>query len=147
MLIFCKANRMLTESMHVVMSRHPSLDDFKYINDVSSVLVEKQEPIYQELIRIEHLISTPPTDPMNDVDENKENRPPLVPIKYPTSRIPILTSTINNRNVNTSKITPKDKKTEELKKNPMIKPNLTGNIRLLFSFQGQSIFMVHLSRK
>ena len=55
------ANRVLNESMQVVISRHPSLHDLKYINDVSSVLVvppiliqDKEEPIYQELIPIDH---------------------------------------------------------------------------------------------
>lgn len=128
------ANRILTESMHVVISRHPSLEDLKYINDVSSVLVEqplyeqdKVEPIYQELIRIDHLLSTPPIDHMNDIDENKENRPPLMPIKCHTSRIPVWTPSPNMQNTNKSKMTNKTKINEEIKKNSTItKPCIAG---------------------
>ncbi|CAF1991361.1 unnamed protein product [Rotaria magnacalcarata] len=113
LLIFTNPNRILTESMHVVVSRHPSLQDFKYINDVSSVLVEssdKPEPIYQELIRIDHLISTPPTDHINDIDENKENRPPLMPIKCSKSRIPIRTPSTSKTNMNTPELVASTKK-------------------------------------
>ncbi|CAF3585561.1 unnamed protein product [Rotaria sordida] len=128
LLIFTNPNRILTESMQVVISRHPSLQDFKYVNDISSVLIEqqyKEEPIYQELIQIDHLISTPPIDHMNDIDENKENRPPLMPIKYHISRIPVWTPSNNNKNMNTPKILSKSKKNDETKKKPIIKPCLT----------------------
>jgi hypothetical protein len=109
--------------MQVVISRHPSLQDLKYINDVSSVLTvppifiqDKEEPIYQELIQIEHSISTPPFDYADDPDENKENRPPLMPIKCQTSRIPVWTS---NKNMNMSGTTGGSKKKPT-------KPCLTG---------------------
>ncbi|CAF3399017.1 unnamed protein product [Rotaria sp. Silwood1] len=128
LLIFTNPNRILTESMQVVISRHPSLQDFKYVNDISSVLIEpqdKEEPIYQELIQIDQLISTPPIDHMNDVDENKENRPPLMPIKYQISRIPVWTpSSNNNKNIHIPKVPSKNKKNEEIKKKPTIKPCL-----------------------
>ena len=124
---FFLANRLLSESMHVVISRHPSLQDLKYINDVSSRLgdsslfvKEKEEPIYQKLIRIERLVTTPPTDHINDVDENKENRPPLMPIKCPVSRIPIWIPS------STSKI----KKHEDIKKKATTKPCLAGKLSL-----------------
>jgi hypothetical protein len=109
--------------MQVVISRHSSLNDFKYINDISNVLVipplliqDEEEPIYQELIRIDHSISTPPIDYMNDSDENKENRPPLMPIKYQLSRIPVWTPSPDNKNINTPRTTGKSKKHEEVKK-------------------------------
>ncbi|CAF4316225.1 unnamed protein product [Rotaria sp. Silwood2] len=127
LLIFTNPNRILTESMQVVISRHPSLQDFKYVNDISSVLIEpqdKEEPIYQELIQIDHLISTPPIDHMNDVDENKENRPPLMPIKCQVSRIPVWTPP-NNKNINTPKISSKSKKNEEIKRKTTTKHSLT----------------------
>ncbi|CAF1233350.1 unnamed protein product [Adineta steineri] len=122
LLIFTNPCRILSESMHVVISRHPSLQDLKYINDVSSLLVDpqfvqnKDEPIYQELIRLDHLIATPPSDHINDIDENKENRPPLMPIKCSTSRIPIWTPSPNNKTTDTSNITEKIKKNQESKK-------------------------------
>ena len=99
--------------MQVVISRHPSLHDLKYINDVSSVLTvptvlvqDKEEPIYQELIQIEQSI-LPPLDYTDDPDENKENRPPLMPIKCQPSRIPVWTS---NKNMNISGTTCTNKK-------------------------------------
>ncbi|CAF1364109.1 unnamed protein product [Adineta steineri] len=122
LLIFTNPCRILSESMHVVISRHPSLQDLKYINDVSSLLVDpqfvqnKDEPIYQELIRLDHLIATPPSDHINDIDENKENRPPLMPIKCSTSRIPIWTPSPNNKTADTSNIAEKIKKNQESKK-------------------------------
>ncbi|UJR28161.1 hypothetical protein I4U23_009415 [Adineta vaga] len=132
LLVFTNPNRMLSESMHVVVSRHPSLQDLKYINDVSSLLIgpplfiqEKEEPIYQELIRVEHLITTPPIDYMNDVDENKENRPPLMPIKCPVSRIPIWTPSPTNKINETPNTTSKNKKYEEIRKKMSTKPCIT----------------------
>ncbi|CAF0903088.1 unnamed protein product [Adineta ricciae] len=121
LLIFTNPNRLLSESMRVVASRHPSLQDLKYINDVSSrlgdsslLVKEKEEPVYQELIRIERLITPPLTDHINDVDENKENRPPLMPIKCPVSRIPVwIPSSIS-----------KTKKHEDIKKKSTTKPCL-----------------------
>jgi hypothetical protein len=120
--------------MQVVISRHPSLQELKYINDVSSILVgpplyiqDQEEPIYQELIRVDHLISTPPTDHLNDIDENKENRPPLMPIKCQVSRIPMWTPSPNNKFIDTQEITGKNKKHEEVKKKmTTTKPCLTG---------------------
>jgi len=122
--------------MQVVISRHPSLQDLKYINDVSSILVvppiliqNNEEPIYQELIQVDHSILTPPIDHWNDIDENKENRPPLMPIKCHGSRIPVWTPSPTNKNMNTPGTTCKSKKHEELKKKmttPAIKPCLTG---------------------
>ena len=119
--------------MQVVMSRHPSLHDLKYINDVSSVLIlppilldDKEEPIYQELIQVEHSILTPPMDYINDIDENKENRPPLMPMKCQASRIPVWTP---SPTVNASRTIGKSKKHGEVKKNPTAmttKPCLTG---------------------
>jgi hypothetical protein len=118
--------------MQVVISRHSSLNDFKYINDISNVLIvpplliqDEEEPIYQELIRVDHSISTPPIDHMNDVDENKENRPPLMPIKCQLSRIPVWTPSPDNKNINTSRTTGKSKKHEEVKKKTT-KPCLIG---------------------
>jgi hypothetical protein len=121
--------------MQVVISRHPSLQDLKYINDVSSVLIvppvfiqNKEEPIYQELIQIDHLISTPPIDHINDIDENKENRPPLIPIKCQSSRIPVWTPSPTNEYLNTPGITCKSNKHERVKKTTAAtpKPCLTG---------------------
>ena len=109
--------------MQVVISRHSSLNDFKYINDISNVLVvpplliqDEEEPVYHELIRVDHSMSTSPIDDMNDVDENKENRPPLMPIKCPVSRIPVWTPSPDNKNINTPRTTGKNKKQEEVKK-------------------------------
>jgi hypothetical protein len=125
--------------MQVVISRHPSLHDLKYINDISSVLVvppvliqDKEEPIYQELIQIEHSISTPPIDYDNDIDENKENRPPLMPIKCQVSRIPVWTVSATSKNMNT--------KHEDIKKKTTktIKPCLTGKY---IEFQELKIFL------
>lgn len=104
--------------MQVVISRHPSLQDLKYINDVSSVLAipsifisNKEEPIYQELIQVDHSI---------DIDENKENRPPLIPIKYQNSRIPVWTPSPTSKIINTPGTTFKNnKKHEEVKNKPM----------------------------
>jgi len=97
--------------MQVITSRHPSLQDLKYINDISSVLMDPpllinntEEHIYQELIRIDHGITKSPTDLVNDVDENKENRLPLMPIKCHLSRIPVWTPSPNNKNIKTSKL-------------------------------------------
>lgn len=105
--------------MQVVLSRHPSLHDFKYINDASSVLMASQkqdEPIYQELMPIYQIIPTPPKDYSNDVDEDKENRPPLMPIQLPKSRIPVWTPSPTTKN----------KTLEETKKKSTVKPCLTG---------------------
>jgi len=121
--------------MRVITSRHPSLQDLKYINDVSSILIDpplltynKEEHIYQELIRIDHEITKSPTDLVNDVDENKENRLPLMPIKCHLSRIPVWTPSPNNKNIKTSITTDKSKKfEEEIKKiSKTIKPSLAG---------------------
>lgn len=120
--------------MQVVISRHPSLHDLKYINDVSSVLVvpsiliqDKEEPIYQELIQNDDSISTTPIDYINDIDENKENRPPLMPIKCQVSRIPMWTPSPNNKFIDTPEIPGKNKKHEEVKKKiTTTKPCLTG---------------------
>jgi hypothetical protein len=118
--------------MQVVISRHPSLHDLKYINDVSSVLVvpsiliqDKEEPIYQELIQNDDSISTTPIDYINDIDENKENRPPLMPIKCQVSRIPVWTPSPTSKNMNTSETTCKSKKHDDMKKKTT-KPCLTG---------------------
>jgi hypothetical protein len=120
--------------MQVVISRHPSLHDLKYIHDVSSVLVippvliqDQEEPIYQELIQVDHSILTPSIDYMNDIDENKENRPPLMPIKYPRSRIPVWTPSPTNKNINPPGTTSNSKKQDEVKKRMTTsKPCLTG---------------------
>jgi hypothetical protein len=127
--------------MQVVISRHPSLEDLKYINDASSVLTvppifiqNKEEPIYQELIQVDHSIPTPPVDHMNDIDENKENRPPLMPIKCQGSRIPVWTPSPTTKNMNTPETTYKSKKHEEVKKKmttTTTKPCLTGKYIVL----------------
>ena len=119
----------MNESMQVVISRHPSLHDFKYVNDVSSVLVapsvliqDKQEPIYQELMQIEHSISTLAIDQM---DDDKENRPPLMPIECQVSRIPVWTPPPASRGVKQLETACKSKKHEEVKKKTT-KQSLTG---------------------
>lgn len=124
----------MNESMQVVISRHPSLHDFKYVNDVSSVLVappvliqDKEEPIYQELMQIEQSVSTLTIDQM---DEDKENRPPLVPIDCQASRIPVRTPSSTNRAIKQPETTCKNKKHEEMKKKT--KQSLTGMNTLNF---------------
>jgi hypothetical protein len=120
--------------MQVITSRHPSLQDLKYINDVSSILTDPplltqdtEEHIYQELIRIDHGIITPFADPVND--ENKENRPPLMPIKCYSSRIPVWTPSPNDKQMNKSTMSYNSKKLEEeiKKTSKIVKPSLTGN--------------------
>jgi hypothetical protein len=132
---FVVANRALSESMQAVISRHPSLEDLKYINDLSSVLiarpslvVDQEEHIYQELIRVRHSISTPPVDHVNDVDENKENRPPLMPIKCPVSRIPVWTPPDTSKITHTPDITSQNQKYRDgLKKmTPKTRPAVSG---------------------
>ena len=121
--------------MQAMISRHPSLEDLKYINDLSSVLVvppllvdDQEEHIYQELIRVGHSISTPPTDHVNDVDENKENRPPLMPIKCPVSRIPVWTPPDTSKAIHTPVTTgPNQTYRDRLKKmTPKTRPAVLG---------------------
>jgi hypothetical protein len=85
--------------MQAMISRHPSLENLKYINDVShvsmipSLLVnDSVEHIYHELIRINHSRRTSLESNIIDIDEDKENRPPLLPMKCHVSRIPIRTT-------------------------------------------------------
>lgn len=121
--------------MQAMISRHPSLEDLKYINDLSSVLVvppvlvdDQEEHIYQELIRVGHSISTPPTDHVDDVDENKENRPPLMPIKCPVSRIPVWTPPDTSKTIHTPAATGQNQKYRDgLKKmTPKTRPAVIG---------------------
>ena len=122
--------------MQAITSRHSSLDDFKYVNDVSSILIDSlplhkndtDEPVYQELSRIDHDIMVSSMDLMNDMDDNKENRPPLMPIRYHLpSRIPVRTPLSDRKNFNASVILNKIKKLEEVKNTAKkIKPNLEG---------------------
>lgn len=111
--------------MQVVISRHPSLHDFRYVNDVSSVLVgppilvkEKEEPIYQEVMHIEQSVSTLAIDQINEMDEDKENRPPLMPIECPVSYTPVWTPSPSSRGIKAPATTGKSKKST--------KPSLTG---------------------
>ena len=139
--------------MQVVISRHPSLEEMRYINDISSVLAipplcheEVEEHIYQELIRVNHSTEAMPAGPTGsididldvDADENKENRPPLVPIKCPTSRIPVWTPPSNQlKSTQTATMTTqRKKKPVEIgttpKMTPKAKPNLPGKSSLVF---------------
>ena len=127
--------------MQVVISRHPSLEEMRYINDISSVLVipplsreEIEEHIYQELIRVNHSANHIDID----IDENKENRPPLMPIKCPTSRIPVWTpSPTPLKPTQTLMTTQRKKNSMDIIKTPKMtpksKPNLTGKSSFSFS--------------
>lgn len=122
--------------MQVVISRHPSLHDFRYVNDVSSVLVgppilvkEKEEPIYQELMHIEQSISTLAIDQIDEMDEDKENRPPLMPIECPVSYTPVWTPSPSSRGLKPPDTTCKSKKHEEAKKKPSLAGIDTSNFK------------------
>lgn len=126
--------------MHVVISRHPSLEDMKYINDISSVLVipplcreTSEEHIYQELNRVNQSVQVTPPDLRMEIDENKENRPPLMPIKCPISRIPVWTPPNQPKGtcgLSTRAMTEQKKKPTEIltmnKMTPKSKPGLHG---------------------
>ena len=138
------ANRILSESMRVVISRHPSLQDLKYVNDVSSVLVaplllteDQQEHVYQELIRCDLGLTTPTADLSDNTDDDKENRPPSMPIRSHVSRIPVWTSSTHKRNSGVpmmATLVARDTDTKGKKPTVMAprKPNLTGECLVTF---------------
>ena len=131
--------------MRVVISRHPSLQDMKYVNDVSSVLVaplllaeDDEEHVYQELIRCDLGVTTPTAELRDSTDDDKENRPPLMPIRSHVSRIPVWTSSTHKRNAGTpmmANLTAKD--TDMKRKKPTVtatsKPSLAGKCLVIFS--------------
>ncbi|CAF3493156.1 unnamed protein product [Rotaria socialis] len=81
---FTSPHRSLSESMKVVTSRHGSVEDLKYINETSNILIDptlltndQEEHIYQELNQTNHEMTPLPT---NTVNNSASKMYPLVPI-------------------------------------------------------------------
>ncbi|CAF1605669.1 unnamed protein product [Rotaria magnacalcarata] len=70
---FTNPHCILSESMKVVTSRHGSVQDLKYINDISNILIDptlftndQEEHIYQELNQTNHEMASSPTNIVNN---------------------------------------------------------------------------------
>lgn len=133
--------------MQVVISRHPSLEEMRYINDISSILAipplgreEIEEHIYQELIRVNHSANHIDID----IDENKENRPPLMPIKCPTSRIPVWTpSSTQLKSIQTPMTTQRNKNAMDTVRTPKMTPKSKPNLMGKSSFSSLLVFPIN----
>ncbi|CAF2073536.1 unnamed protein product, partial [Rotaria magnacalcarata] len=74
---FTNPHCILSESMKVVTSRHGSVQDLKYINDISNILIDptlftndQEEHIYQELNQTNHEMASSPTNIMPRLSSN-----------------------------------------------------------------------------